>query len=104
MYAVIKAGGRQVWVEPGKPATLDYRADLEPGSQVYFDQVLLVGGDEKRIGTPYLEGVKVRAKVEGQEKGRKLTVFRFKRRKNIRVRTGFRARYTRVLVEEIEGL
>jgi large subunit ribosomal protein L21 len=104
MYAVIKAGGRQVWVEPGKPATLDYRSDLEPGSQVHFDQVLLVGGEDRRIGTPYVEGVKVRAKVAGDEKGEKITVFRVKRRKKVRIKTGFRARYTRVLVEEIEGL
>ncbi len=103
MYAFIQDGGRQVRVEPGKTAYLDYRAEWKPGEEVLLDKVLLVSGGDLKVGSPYVEGVQVKAKVEGHVKGKKVVVFRFKRRKNVRVKKGFRHRYTKVLVEEIPG-
>ncbi|HHI68016.1 MAG TPA: 50S ribosomal protein L21 [Planctomycetes bacterium] len=100
MYAFIQDGGRQVRVEPGKTVYLDYRDQWSPGEEVLLDKVLLLGGEELKVGSPYVEGVQVRAKVEGHVKGKKIVVFRFKRRKNVRVKKGFRPRYTKVRVEE----
>jgi large subunit ribosomal protein L21 len=71
---------------------------------VTFDEVLLVGEEgEVRVGRPTLEGASVTGEVLGVAKGEKLVAFRFKRRKNVRVKRGHRQKYTRVRITGIEA-
>lgn len=101
MYAIVDGGGRQVRVEEGARLVLDRRAS-EKG-EVVLDRVLLVSdGKDVRIGRPYLEGARVRCRVLGHRRGRKVLVFRYKPKKGVRRKTGFRPALTDVVVERIE--
>lgn len=101
MYAIIADGGRQYRVEEGQLLVVDYR-DVESGSEIRFDRVLAVSGDAGvKIGTPMVTGATVTAEVLGPEHGPKLTVQKFRRRKNYRRRTGHRQIHTRVKIRSI---
>jgi large subunit ribosomal protein L21 len=103
MYAIVETGGKQYRAEVG--ATLEIeRLDAEPGESIDLDRVLLLRDESgTRIGRPYLDGVKVTAEVDGEVKGRKITVFKLKRRKGYRRKLGHRQRYTRIRVTGIEA-
>lgn len=105
MYAIFKDGGRQHKVEVGTKLMIDYRgADTAAGSIVEFDQVLAISGDEGvKIGQPTVSGAKVVAEVLGEEKGPKLIIAKFRRRKNSKRKTGHRQIYTLVKINEIVG-
>src|ERR1700733_5077720 len=81
MYAVIKTGGKQYRVATGDKLRVEKLAG-NVGDAVVFDQVLLLGGETVKLGTPVIGGAKVEAKILGQELGKKLIVFKFRRRKN----------------------
>jgi large subunit ribosomal protein L21 len=102
MYAIIRAGGRQMRVTPGGFATVDGTAG-EPGAEVTLGQVLLVEKDGGDIvaGAPFVANAKVVAVVEGETRGPKIRVFKKKRRKGMRRTKGHRAVYTRVKIKEI---
>ena len=102
MYAVIEDRNQQFRVTPGDRVLLPLNDSLESGASVTFDKVCVVGGDETRIGAPFVEGATVTATVEGTVKGPKLTIQKFKRRKTYRRRAGFRARYTAVVIDKID--
>ncbi|MCA8974333.1 MAG: 50S ribosomal protein L21, partial [Planctomycetes bacterium] len=71
-----------------------------------FDKVCCVGSDgdgEGRVGTPHVDGVTVAAKIVRQCKGDKIYIGKFRRRKNSKKRTGFRAKYTEIQIEAING-
>ena len=103
MYAIISDRGRQTAVREGDVLSLDL-ADAAAGDTLTFDQVLLVSDEGVvKVGKPTLAGAKVTAEVLGEDKGDKLVVFRFKRRKNVRVKRGHRQRYTRVRITSIEA-
>jgi len=71
----------------------------EPGAKVTFDEVLLTSdGDSIKTGTPLVKGAKVKVEVLGEGKEKKIFVFRFKRRKNIRKKTGHRQKFTEVRI------
>ncbi len=94
MYAVIKTGGKQYRVAAGDVIKVE-KLDGEVGSNVDFDQVLMVGGDDgAKIGTPVLDGAKVTAEVLEQGKGDKVLIFKKKRRKNYRRTRGHRQHQT----------
>ena len=98
MYAIFRALGKQFKAEAGKTLRLP-RMDAEPGSTLTFDEVLLAStGEEVLAGTPLLKGATVTAEVLGQVKGEKIYVFKFKRRKNYRRKTGHRAKFTEVRI------
>lgn len=104
MYAVIDDRNQQYRVAPGDRIKIHYRAGAEEGTAVTFDKVCLVGGEGNgRIGTPHVAGASVAAKVVRQCKGPKVVIGKFKKRKNQRRRTGFRAKYTEVQIESIQG-
>jgi large subunit ribosomal protein L21 len=103
MYAVIDDRNQQHRVSPGDRVKVAYRADAEPGAELTFDRVCLVGGDQPRIGTPYVDGASVTATVIGNGKGPKLIVQKFRRRKGYRRRTGSRSRFTEVQIEQVNG-
>jgi large subunit ribosomal protein L21 len=103
MFAIVEAGGRQEKVEPGLLVIVD-RRDVEPGSEVTFDKVLLVeteGGDIV-TGAPYVTGASVTGVVEAQTRGKKIRVFKMKRRKHYRRTKGHRTEQTRVRVKAIQ--
>ena len=104
MYAVIRDRNRQTTVRTGDVILCDLQADAQPGETLRFEEVLLVGNEgEVRVGSPTVAGVAVTGEVLGVEKGPKVIAFRFKRRKNVRVKRGHRQRYTRVRITAIEG-
>ncbi|MGK0484127.1 MAG: large subunit ribosomal protein L21, partial [Planctomycetota bacterium] len=104
MYAVISDRNNQATVRVGDEILCDLMEEAERGSTITFDNVLLVGGDgDVKIGKPNVEGAKVTAEVLRMERGVKVVVFRFKRRKNIRVKRGHRQSYTRVRITDISG-
>ena len=85
MYAVIKTGGKQYKVQVGDIIEVE-KLGVEPGSEVVFDQVLAVAGDDGKlnIGTPMVEGAKVTAVVKDLFRAKKIVVFKMKRRKSYR--------------------
>ena len=102
MFAIVEAGGRQEKLAPGAVVTVD-RMDVEPGAEITFDKVLFVeteGGDLV-TGQPYVTGASVTAIVEAQTRGKKIQVFRMKRRKHFRKSMGHRTDLTRVRVTSI---
>lgn len=102
MYAIFTDGGRQYKVEQGQNLDIDFRDTAETGDAIVFDRVLAVGGEDGlKLGTPTVSGATVTAKVVGLEKGDKVYIQKFRRRKNFDKRTGHRQKYTRVTIESI---
>jgi large subunit ribosomal protein L21 len=103
MYAVIKTGGKQYKVEKGSILRVE-KLEGDAGTQLSFDEVLLVAdGENIQIGTPMLGGAKVSAEIVAQEKGEKLIVFKFRRRKAYRRKNGHRQSYTAIKVTDIQA-
>jgi large subunit ribosomal protein L21 len=91
----------QYRVEPGKVVNIALRDDVEQGSEIALEEVLLVGGDTVQVGDPLVRGASVRAEVVDHIKGKKIIVFRYRNKKRYRRRTGHRQRYTQVKINEI---
>ena len=101
MYAIFRALGKQFRAEKGKTLRLPLM-DAEAGAKLTFDEVLLSSdGQTIRAGTPLVSGAKVVAEVVGQGKEPKIYVFKFKRRKNYRRKTGHRQKYTEVRITDV---
>ncbi len=101
MYAIIRSGGKQFRAEPGQTIRIP-TLQAEAGSNITFDEVLLADtGDGVTVGAPTVAGATVTAQVVGEVKGEKLVVFKWKRRKNYRRKTGHRQKYTEVRIDEI---
>lgn len=101
MYTILETGGKQYRVSVGDMIDIE-KLTAAPGEKVNFDRVLMVVGEDKTlVGRPTLPEVKVVGEVVGEEKGPKVVVFKFKRRKNQRRKTGHRQKYTRVAIREI---
>jgi large subunit ribosomal protein L21 len=104
VYAIIEDGAHQYRVEEG--ALLDVQLqDLDDDQQtVEFDKVLLLSdGSEPRVGQPYVEGAKVSATIQGEIKGDKITIIKFRRRKTYRRKQGHRQRYLRIKIDKIHA-
>ena len=102
MYAIIETGGKQVRVEVGSKIYVE-KLDAEVGSTITLDKVLLLGDKAVKVGTPYVDGAKVTAKVEKQGKGKKIRVFKYKAKANEHKTIGHRQTYTCLVVESING-
>jgi large subunit ribosomal protein L21 len=102
MFAIVEAGGRQEKVTPGTYVVVD-RLDSEPGAEITFDKVLLVETDSGDVvmGKPYVAGASVTGVIEAQTQGKKIRVFKMKRRKQYRRTMGHRTQQTRVRVTHI---
>lgn len=100
MYAIIETGGKQVKVEEGQELYVE-KVDAESGGSITFDKVLVVGGNNAKVGTPYVEGASVTANVEKQGRAKKITVFKYKPKKNYKRKQGHRQPYTKVTIDKI---
>lgn len=102
MYAIVNIKGQQFKVEEGR-WILTPLMDQKSGDPVEFDQVLLYKDDKSTlIGEPYLKNVKIKAKVVNSLKGKKVLIFKYKKRKDYRKKQGHRQNYTKVMIEHIE--
>lgn len=103
MYAVIRSGGKQRRVAPGDTLRVE-KISGEVGDPVTFDEVLLTGdGDKVTVGSPTVENTRVSGVIIRQGKDRKITVFKYKRRKGFRRNRGHRQPFTQVEIKSIEA-
>ena len=103
MYAIIETGGKQYRVAEKDTLTVE-KLEAQVGDTVDLQKVLLIAdGDNLTFGKPTVEGAKVVAKVVAAEKGQKIKVFKFKRRKGYRRKQGHRQSLTRLSVEKIHA-
>ncbi|UOQ93864.1 50S ribosomal protein L21 [Halobacillus shinanisalinarum] len=102
MYAIIETGGKQIKVQEGQEIYVE-KVSVEAGETVTFDKVLFVGGDDTKVGAPFVDGASVTAKVEKQGRQKKLTVFKYKPKKNYKRKQGHRQPYTKLVVESIKA-
>lgn len=103
MYAVIETGGKQYRVQPGDVIYVEKLA-AEADAEVTFDKVVAVAADDGfKAGKPYVAGASVTAKVLKTGKGRKVTVFTYKPKKNEKRKMGHRQPYTKVEITAVNG-
>src|SRR5699024_4104119 len=100
LYAIIESGGKQVKVQEGEPIYAE-KEDARADAPVTIDKVLFVGGEDVKVGAPYVEGATVEAKVEKQGREKKISVIKFKRKKNYSRKQGRRQPYTKIVIEKI---
>jgi large subunit ribosomal protein L21 len=103
VYAIIRAGGKQHRVEPGDVVRLE-RLEGEVGSSVTLADVLLVGGEgTARVGQPQIDGASVVGTVVAQDRGAKVRVFQYKKRKHSRRTRGHRQSFTAVRIDAVKA-
>lgn len=103
MYAVIETGGKQYRVNQGDVIKVE-KLTADVGQKIDFDRVLLVGeGSDVKVGSPIVDGASVSGTVVEQDRGKKIIVFKMKRRKNYRRKQGHRQDYTGVLIDNIKS-
>lgn len=101
MHAIIETGGKQYKVAEGDVLFIE-KLNAEAESTVKFDQVLAVlDGENSKVGTPVVEGASVEAKVVKNGKGKKITILRYKAKKNEKKKIGHRQPYTKVEITKI---
>ena len=103
MYAVFRTGGKQFRARSGERLRVPSLA-VDAGATVTFDDVLLLSdGEDVKVGHPTVEGATVEAEVVAHGRGKKVIVFKRKRRKGYRRKQGHRQNYTEIRVGEILG-
>ncbi len=103
MYAVFSTGGKQYRAAVGDNVKVE-KLEAEKGATVDFDQVLMVGeGEDIRVGTPFVDGGKVVARVVEHGRGDKVKIIKFKRRKHHMKQMGHRQYFTMLEITGIEG-
>ena len=101
MYAIIESGGKQYKIEEGKKVKLE-KITAPEGEEVRISNVLAINGANGTIvGNPYITGAYINGKVVAQGRDKKVTVFKYKRRKDYKVKRGHRQAYTELLIEKI---
>ena len=101
MYAIIENGGKQYKIEEGKKVKLE-KITAPEGEEVRISNVLTINGANGIvIGTPYIDGAYISGKVIAQARDKKVTIFKYKRRKDYKVKRGHRQAYTELLIEKI---
>ena len=101
MYAVIKSGGKQHRVEEGEFLRVE-KLDIATGEKIDFDEVLMItNGDDVKIGTPFLAGVKVTAEILTHGRADKVKIIKFNRRKHSRKQMGHRQWFTEIKIISI---
>ncbi len=101
-HAVIRTGGKQYRVTAGDTVHVEKLAG-NPGDPITFDDVLFVGGDSPKFGTPTVAGAQVSGEILTQGRGEKIVVFKFRRRKKYRRKNGHRQAFTAVKITEVKA-
>lgn len=103
MYAIIETGGKQYKVEAGQEVFIE-KLDVEADTDYTFDKVVAVGTDDGiKVGTPYVEGATVSAKIVKNGKAKKIVVFTYKSKKNEKRKKGHRQPYTKVVINAVNA-
>lgn len=102
MFAIIANGGKQYRVATGDKVVVD-RMDAEVGASITIEQVLLVSGDDIKVGTPNVDGAKVVVKVLDHHKGEKVLTFKYRPTRRMRKRKGFRHSHTTLEIVSIDA-
>lgn len=104
MYAVVETGGKQYRLSVGDVLKVE-KLPVEVGEKYVLDKVLLIkdDNDSVKVGAPVVENAKVTVTAIEQGRGKKIIVYKYKRRKNERKKQGHRQAFTRIKVETIEG-
>jgi large subunit ribosomal protein L21 len=102
MYAIIETGGKQIKVAAGETVYIE-KLNVVEGETVTFDKVLFVGGENVKVGSPVVEGATVTGKVEKHGKQKKITVFKYKSKKNYHKKQGHRQPYTKIVIDTINA-
>ena len=102
MYAIIETGGKQYRVQEGDVLTIE-KLGVEAGETVEFDKVLVLAGEELKVGAPYVEGAKVFGEVIENGKAKKVIIFKYKSKKDYRKKQGHRQPYTMVKIVSLGG-
>jgi large subunit ribosomal protein L21 len=102
MYAVIKTGGKQYRVSEGDRLRVE-KLEGAVGDKLEFSEVLMLGGEKVAIGKPLVAGAKVSAEIVGQGLGKKIIVFKMRRRKRYRNKNGHRQPFTELCVKGISA-
>ncbi|GGI31565.1 MULTISPECIES: 50S ribosomal protein L21 [Staphylococcus] len=100
MFAIIETGGKQIKVEEGQEIYVE-KLNGNEGDTFTFDKVLFVGGDNITVGAPTIEGATVSAKINKHGRGKKITVFTYRRRKDSKRKKGHRQPYTKLTIDKI---
>jgi large subunit ribosomal protein L21 len=100
-YAIVESGGKQYKAIPGATIEVDRLPD-EVGDTIELDAVLVSDDGDVKVGTPYVDGIKVKASVVGEVKGPKIIVFKYKPKIRYRRKQGHRQRYTHLKIESIQ--
>ena len=102
MYAIIATGGKQYKVSEGDIINVE-KLGVEAGETVTFDQVLAVSDNEMKVGNPLVEGATVTASVVENGRGKKVIVYKYKRKSGYHKKNGHRQQYTQVKIEKINA-
>ena len=102
MYAVIATGGKQYKVSEGDVIRVE-KLGANEGDKISFDQVLLVGGDETKVGNPTVSGAAVEASVVREARAKKVIVYKYKPKTGYHKKNGHRQSYTEVKIEKINA-
>lgn len=102
MYAIIETGGKQIKVTEGQEIQVE-KVFGEINDTITFDKVLFIGGDSVKVGAPFLEGATVTAKINKQGRDKKLTVFKYKPKKNYSRKQGHRQPFTKLTIDSINA-
>ena len=102
MLAIIKTGGKQYKISPGRKIKIE-KLEGNEGDAITLGDVLLMAGDkEVKIGQPKVEGAKVMAKILKQDRAKKVIIFKYKPKKRYQVKRGHRQPYTLIEIESIK--
>ena len=102
MYAIIVTGGKQYKVSEGDIITIE-KLGAKAGEAVTFDQVLAVSDGELKIGTPTVENAAVEGTVVENGRGKKVIVYKYKRKTGYHKKNGHRQAYTKVKIDKINA-
>jgi large subunit ribosomal protein L21 len=102
MYAIIKCGGKQYKVQEGDYINVD-KLDAQPKEKIEVGEVLAVNAGELKVGAPFVDGAKVELEVVTDGKDKKVIIYKKRRRKDSKLKRGFRRQFTKVKVLSIQA-
>ena|SRR3989338_11670188 len=102
-YAIIEAAGKQHRVCPGEKLKLDLCRSSQVGDKITFDRVLMLGGEQVKVGKPVVSGAAVTATVLSTGKDKKVLVFKKRRRQGYQKSQGHRQHHVEILINEVQS-